>query len=238
MRYRALVLLLLLCALLGLPALAERRNERPARPEVWDLELGVEVARLPDAFIDYACGDNGGPPSLPLGGFGDYRRCRPEPSGLREVYFRYDDELEYWAKANDLSQQLEQYSGTKTYGFPVVVSALIDEAGALRGIRLVSDPRGDSLRRDEAYLLRNFLTARFGRDGWTCDELAAAPGETPVDGIFVKQHCRKQIDERTAATLTTRHLRKAGQSHFDPHTGRETTGQFESSVRFELVKEK
>jgi hypothetical protein len=29
---------------------------------------------------------------------------------------------------------------------------------------------------------------------------------------------------------------QAGQSRFDPHTGRETTGQFDSTVRFELVK--
>jgi hypothetical protein len=102
----------------------------------------------------------------------------------------------------------------------------------------VSDARGDSLHRDEAYLLRNFLTARFGRDGWACEDLARAEGETPVDGIFVKQHCRKQIDGRTTATLSTRHLRKAGQSHLDPHTGRETSGQFESTVRFELMREK
>ena len=96
----------------------------------------------------------------------------PEASGLREIYFRYDDELEYWAKANNLLAQMEQYSGTKTYGFPVTVSALIDDGGTLRGIRLVSDPRGDTQNRDEAYLLRNFLTARFGRDGWACGRSA------------------------------------------------------------------
>jgi hypothetical protein len=161
---------------------------------------------------------------------------RPESSGLREVYFRYDDELEYWAKANNLAMQMEQYSGTKTYGFPITVSALIDDGGTLRGIRLVSDPRGDSQNRDEAYLLRNFLTARFGRDGWRCENLPPAEGETPVGGIFVKERCHKDIDATTTASLTTRHLRKAGQSQFDPRTGRETTGQFESTVRFELIR--
>ena len=53
-------------------------------------------------------------------------RCPPLPagaSGLREVDFRYDDELEYWAKANMLLAQMEQYAGTKTYGFPITVSA-------------------------------------------------------------------------------------------------------------------
>src|SRR3954470_7956664 len=116
-------------ALLSLGVLAHAiaaPAERPRRLEAWDLQLGQHVDQLPDEFIDHACGTNGGPPGLPLAGFDDFRRCRPEASGLREVYFRYDDELEYWAKANNLTAQMEQYSGTKTYGFPIVVSALVD----------------------------------------------------------------------------------------------------------------
>ena len=211
-------------------------QERPARLEVWDLRLGTPVGQLPDEFVDLACGTNGGPPSVPLNGWSDFRRCRPEPGGLREVYFRYDDELEYWAKANDLADQMEQYAGTKTYGFPVVVSGLIDAQGTLRGLRIVSDPRDTSQNRDEAYLLRNFLNARFGRDNWQCQDLSLADGETAVDGVFVKQDCRKDIDTKTIARLATRYLRKPGQSRFDPHTGRETAGQFESTARFELVQ--
>ena len=226
----------LLCASSAFSASGNRAGDRPTRLEVWDLRLGSQIEQLPDEFIDYACGTNGGPPSTPLNGWREVRRCRPEASGLREVYFRYDDELEYWAKANNLLPQMAQYSGTKTYGFPVTVSALIDDSGALRGIRLVSDPRGDTQNRDEAYLLRNFLTARFGRDGWACESLSPEDGETPVDGIFVKERCRKDLETKTVASLTTRHLRKAGQSQFDPRTGRETAGQFESTVRFELVQ--
>src|SRR4030088_1424778 len=159
-------------------------QERAPPLGVWDLTLGSRVDQLPDEFVDLACGTNGGPPSVPLNGWNDFRRCRAEPSGLREVYFRYDDELEYWAKANNLADQMEQYSGTKTYGFPVVVSALIDAAGLLGGIRIVSDPRDTSQNRDEAYLLRNFLTARLGRDNWQCQDLALEGGETPVDGVL------------------------------------------------------
>jgi hypothetical protein len=211
-------------------------GERPRRLEVWDIALGTPLEQLPDEFTDHACGTNGGPPAAPLAGWRDFRRCRSEANGLREVYFRYDDELEYWAKANNLMAQMEQYVGTKTYGFPVTVSALIDDGGIVRGIRLVSDPRGEGEKRDEAYLLRNFLTARFGRDGWACESLPPEEGETPVAGIFVKERCRKAIDASTTASLSARHLRKAGQSQFDPRTGRETTGQFESTVRFELVR--
>ena len=44
------------------------------------------------------------------------------------------------------------------------------------------------------------------------------------------------IDGIGIATLHTRHFRKKGQSQFDPRTDRETEGQFESAVRFELMK--
>jgi hypothetical protein len=236
MRYHSCVLAALVAILPAAGGAPAGAQERPPRLEVWDLRLGTPVDKLPDEFVDLACGTNGGPPSVPLNGWSDFRRCRPEPSGLREVYFRYDDELEYWAKANGLENQMEQYAGTKTYGFPVVVSGLIDATGLLAGIRIVSDPRDASQNRDEAYLLRNFLTSRLGRDDWQCQDLALEGGETPVDGVFVKQRCRKEIDDKTTASLATRYLRKPGQSRLDPHTGRETAGQFESSARLELVR--
>ena len=90
--------------------------------------------------------------------------------------------------------------------------------------------------RDEAYLLRNFLNARFGREGWQCEDQPAEPGETSVAGIFIKQRCVKEMDDGTHGLLVTRHLRKPGQSQYDPHSGKETVNQFESNVRFELVR--
>ena len=49
-------------------------------------------------------------------------------------------------------------------------------------------------RRDEAYALRNFITAQFGRDGWDCTDHPPAEGETPVMRTFIKQDCRKAED--------------------------------------------
>jgi hypothetical protein len=46
------------------------------------------------------------------------------------------------------------------------------------------------------------------------------------------------MDAATRAVLATRHLRKPGQSQSDPHSGKETTNQFESNVRFEMVRTK
>ena len=222
---------LLLAAPLGAAA-----QERQSRAEVWDLRLGTNVDAMPPGLADYACGSNGGPPGVPLASWRDFRRCRPEPGGLYEVYFRYDDELEYWARAHNFTTEIEQFSGTKVYGFPVVLSALFDTGGTLAGLRVVSDPRDPSRPREDAYALRNFITGRFGRDGWDCIDHPAAEGETPVVRTFIKQDCRKRIEGVGVAALRTRYFRKKGQSQVDPHTERETEGQFESFVRFELMR--
>jgi hypothetical protein len=226
--------------LVAVSAAAQQQSHPPVltRPEVWNLNLGTPAAALPTDFDAYACGTNGGPPSVPLSGWSDFRRCRPEASGLREVYFRYDDELEYWAKANELPTEIERYSGTKVYDYPVVLSALFDADGTLRGLRIVSDPRDTTGSREEAYTLRNFLIARFGRDGWTCTDLPADDGEDPVGRTFIKQDCHKALDGPALAVLTTRYLRKKGQHQFDPYSSKETQGQFESMVRFELTEGK
>jgi hypothetical protein len=235
MRLRPLIMVGTIVGAVAAGGVIGRAQERPTRVEIWDLKLGAALDAVPDEFTDYACGTNGGPPSAILSGWRDFRRCRPEPNGLREVYFRYDDELEYWAKANDFATEIKKFSGTKVYDFPVVLSARFDERGILAGIRIVSDPRDTSRDRDEAYLLRNFLTARYGRDGWDCVDLAPEDGETPVFRTFIKQRCRKTVDATTIAEVQTHYFRKKGQTEIDIRSGRQTEGQFESLVRFELT---
>ncbi len=83
--------------------------------------------------------------------------------------------------------------------------------------------------------LRNFLTARFGRDGWDCVDHPLDDGEAPVGRTFIKQHCSKAVTGVGRLELRTHYFRKKGQSEFDPRTGRETKDQFESLVRFELM---
>jgi hypothetical protein len=206
----------------------------PQRGEVWSLKLGAPVAEQPGDFVDYACGSVGGAPSIPLSGMADFRRCRAEESGLREVYFRYDDELEYIARANNSPADIERFGGTKTYGFAIVVSALIGEDAIVRGLRIVSDPRYDA-NRDDAYVLKNFITARLGRDDWACEDLPMEEGETSVDGLYIKQRCARTLEGGAKASMWVRHLRKAGQARFDPRSGKQTKNQFESLVRLDLV---
>jgi hypothetical protein len=219
-----------------LGASTARADDTPRRADVWTLKLGTPAAVLPNNdFIDYACGSNGGPPQQPLAGWSDYNKCKPEPNGVREVYFRYDDELEYWAKAHRSRTLLAQYGGTKVLDFPVILSGLFDAGGTLAGLRIVTDPRVGPQERKEAYTLGNFFKARFGGEGWACSDIPPASGETPVGTTYINQRCTKLVKGDMRAVLTTRFLRLPGQAEFSG-SGKLTIGEFDSSTRLELLR--
>jgi hypothetical protein len=233
--FRTGLALLTVAALVIGPGLARGENP-PARADVWSLKLGMLAAALPrDAFVDYACGSNGGPPQQSLTGWSDYGECPAEPSGLREVYFRYDDELEYIAKAHRARTMIAQFSGTKVWDFPVIVSALFDAGATLAGLRIATDPQVSPQERKKAYTLANFFKARYGNDGWECADNPPAPGETPVGSLYINRHCTKLAKDDLRVVLDTRFLRKPGQAEFSG-SGKLTVGQFESSTRFELLR--
>src|SRR5438876_577449 len=109
----------------------------PAQPwQAWQFPFCLN-SRMPATMSagSFACGSNGGPPRQQLSGFGDFGRCRAEANGLREVYFEYDDEYEYIARARDLPREISRWAGTTEAGFPVVVSGLFNDNGVLKGIR-------------------------------------------------------------------------------------------------------
>ena len=227
---------LLAVAALALGAGLARAEDQRARADFWSLELGTPASALPhDAFDDYACGSNGGPPQQPLAGWSDYGECPAEPSGLREVYFRYDDELEYRARAHRAQTMIAQYAGTKVFDFPVIVSALFDADGVLAGLRIVSDPGVSPQVRKQGYTLSNFLKARYGNDRWDCRDTPPAPGETPVGILYINQRCTMLTKDNMRAFLETRFLRRPGQAEFSG-SGKLTVGQFDSSTRLELLR--
>ena len=213
------------------------RAEQPPRPaDIWSLKFGTPASALPAKdFIDYACGSDGGPPQQPLAGWSDYAKCPPEPSGLREVYFRYDDELEYWARAHRSRTLIAQYAGTKVLDFPVVVSGLFDTVGTLAGLRIVTDPRASPQDRKQGYTLTNFFKARYGSEGWNCADTPPAPGETPVGNLYINQRWTKLANGGMRVVLETKFLRRPGQAEFSS-SGKLTVGQFESSTRLELLR--
>ncbi len=226
--------------LVGLAALlaASTTHAQPRRDpgEIHGLKLGLKADQMStDTFGDLACGSNGGPPRQAIDDWSEFRKCRPEPSGLYEVNARFDDEQEYIGRAIDDPLYAQGRLGTRVAGHPVILSVLFDKDGVLRGIRMVSDPRGSIMERRMAHMLRLAVINRYGPDGWDCIDLPPAPGETPVGGgVFIKQRCEKRTAERNLF-VEAHFLRKPGQSEVDPATGEPTTGQFESWTRFELM---
>jgi hypothetical protein len=218
------------------------------RASIWDLELGAPIAAQPSSaeFRGFACGSNGGPPRQPLSGWSDFKRCAAEADGLREVYFEYDDEYEYIARAKDLPREVSRWAGTAEAGFPAIVSALFDVEGVLRGIRVVTDPRPEHRndliepelrKRADAYLFGAAMAARFGIDAARdCISLAAGEGESAVGALFVKQSCDR-VDAARSLRIGMRasYFRKLGQSGVNPQLPTQLTqGQFESSARLEI----
>jgi hypothetical protein len=220
------------------------------RASVWDLKLGQDISAQPSPqeFRGFACGSNGGPPRQRLTGWDDFKRCGAEASGLHEVYFEYDDEFEYIARARDLDREVARWAGTTELTFPVIVSALFDDNGVLKGVRIVTDPRPDhrddtndaDLRtRDDAYLLGAKMAGRFGVDARRdCVALPAAAGESPVGERFVKQSCElTDTEHRRRIVLRVNFFRKPGQNAFNPQEPTQMTeGQFESSARLEIFE--
>ena len=238
----------LLCAATLLFALAPATAQQMRRATIWDLKLGEPIAAQPspNEFRAFACGSNGGAPRAPLTGWSDFARCRAEPNGLHEVYFEYDDELEYIARARDLEREITRWFGTTEAGFPIITSALFDANGVLKSIRLVTDSRPEHRnditeanvrKRADAYMFGGIMAPRYEIDpSRDCSTLPPAEGESPVGDIFIKQAC-----ERVSATgtrkvfLRVNFFRKPGQSGVNPQLPTQLTeGQFDSSARVEV----
>jgi hypothetical protein len=237
-----------LCTVCAMAVLAVAQPMR--RATIWDLKVGAPIAEQPDPseFRGFACGSNGGPPRAPLTGWADFKRCSAEPDGLREVYFEYDDELEYIARAHDNDREISRWAGTHEVTFPVITSALFDDAGILKGIRMVTDARpehknditeANRKKREEAYTLGTVMASRFNIDpAQDCQAVPLAEGESPVGSLFVKRVCERNDPAAGRRIMVRVNLfRKPGQSGYNPQLPTQLTqGQFESSARVEIYQ--
>jgi hypothetical protein len=221
----------LAAVLLGCGAALSSAAERPT---VFDLPLGTPAAALPAGFADFACGTGGGPPGRPLESFAEFGRCPESEHGLREVYFRYDDELEYVARALEQPRAVEALAGTRVYGIPVTASALFDAEGMLQGLRLATDPRGiEPGERNDHWALAAMLMHRFGDAGWICADLPKSPDESPVSTFLVKSECRKTTKDASFVVLRE-YLHRRGEA-FTDEFGKAQTTHFVSQSRFEML---
>jgi hypothetical protein len=228
--------LLPFCSMLAVALCCGGAQAQDARPKVWDIKLGTPVAALPiDEFVDPACGTNGGPPSRTLSSFADFARCPfDRTTGLHEVWFRYDDELEYIARARRSDLLIREYQANALAGQPIITSLLIDDAGLVQGYRIVNDPRADPDLRLDAYGLADLFKGIVG-SGLTCNDLPPAPGERPIEDFFVKQVCERRADGEVTR-IESRRYYKPGQYAVDPNDSHVTQNEFESSARMEVYR--
>jgi hypothetical protein len=203
---------------------------------ILDVELGTHVSDLPlDEWVNPSCGTNGGPPSIELRSFAEFARCPVEAAtGLREVWFIYDDEWEYIARAYRDPVEIRSYSANVFFQQPIITSLLVDEGGLVQGYRMITDPEAPEDLRREAYSLFSILRQQFGTEPWRCEDLPPAARETAIEGVFLKSDC-VNVSEQRFVWLSGRHLRKAGQSPREYAGQRLPPGSlFDSSVRLEV----
>jgi hypothetical protein len=205
-------------------------------PKIWDIKLGIPISALPlNDFVDTACGTNGGPPALVLKSFYDFAQCKVEPrSGLHEVWFRYDDEMEYVARARRSDVMVRQYQANALAGQPIVTSLLIDDAGIVQGYRVVNDPRADARSRIDAFGLADIFKG-MSATPLECIDLPPAEGERPIDDLLVKESCESRSDG-VVTRVEARRYYKPGQFAVDPNDSRLNENQFESSARIEVYR--
>jgi hypothetical protein len=202
----------------ALNAQAARAAEDPLEGDLRDLRVGMRVAELPaQGYVDLACGNAGGAPGAVLASWAEFERCPQDANGLHEITFAYAE--------SPFAELGDRWEGTKVAGHPVIPSLLIDDAGVVQGIRVVTDPDARLYLKKKAFLLGIRVMGRYGRDGWTCTEAEPGDGRTPVGGMFIDRHCEKVFHDRRLI-LDTELYRTAAQQ------GKEFTG----ATRLEIFR--
>ena len=168
--------------------------------------------------------------------FEDFATCPPEPSGLHEVTFTYDDEQDYIALALELEYKFLK-GGTSIFAHPVVVSVLVDQGGIVQGRRIVTDNRiSDRERRTAVTLMRNFK-ARYSplesglRTMCRCAKANSLPGTSSSTNCARARHPTAPRASPSTPAICARRASK--RSTLETQTVNK--GYFQSQTRYEEV---
>lgn len=182
-----------------------------------DLRVGMSVNEIPaDEYIDLTCA---AAPDRRLAGWTEYDACPADAAGLHAVSFHFNERL------NPLAQVNDKYEGTKVAGHPVLLTLLIGDGGIVDALHIDTDPQARLFWRKKAHLLAGIVKTRYGEEGWDCRSAGPDAGETPVGGLFIKEHCEKTADGRKLL-LDQSLYRRAGQS----------TSEFVNETHLEIRK--
>lgn len=202
------VLAIILGALLAFNASAQ------AQTDLRQFSVGMSLRDLPQAgYTDFACANA---PDIKLQGWRGYQQCPKDALGLHPVSFRYED------SANPLAQLTEQVHGTRVGGHPVLLSLLFGDDGDVRGLHIATDPKARLYLRKKAFLLANQVRARYGNEGWQCQDAKPHGNEEPIGGVFIDRTCRKETTAREVSFVQEL-FRRAGEPIADFTSATEVT---------------
>ncbi len=148
--------------------------------------------------------------------FAEFAQCAVErTTGLHEVWFRYDDEMEYIARARRSDIMIRQYQANSIAGQPIITSLLIDDAGLVQGYRIVNDPRVESRHAARRFRPRRYVQGHC-RAWPRLHQSAARRRRTADRGLVPKEVCEKSADgraneNRSPPLLQARPIRRRSQ---------------------------
>ena len=156
------------------------------------VSVGMAVADMPaSGYKDFACVE---PKAKALAGWAEWKSCTADADGLRELHVAIDEPGE---------------DVTLVAGHPVDLTLGFNEAGRLARIVIDTKRKGPMFLRKKAFLLGLQAKARYGDEGWSCEESPLASDEEPLGATSVKEHCMKSAGDRRV-TVDRSLFRKVG----------------------------
>ena len=154
--------------------------------------VGMTAAELPQAgYKDFTCVE---PKGKALAGFAEFKACAAAADGLHALHANIDE-----PGADE----------TLVAGHPVDLTLGFNDDGRLMRIDIVTKSKGPMFKRKKAFLLGLQAKARYGADGWTCEETPLAQDEEPLGQSSIKEHCAKSLGDRRV-TVDRSLFRKTG----------------------------
>jgi hypothetical protein len=145
-----------------------------------DIRVGMLVANIPDVgYVNLICAND---PNRKLRQWSDWRECPADVDALHAIRFGFDVET--------------SRDGTLVAGHPVILTALIDSAGIVAGLKIDTDPQARFYMRKKAFLLGLQVKSRYGSEGWTCTQRQPQAGEQPLGGVYLRENCTKSSEGR------------------------------------------
>ncbi|MDE3175275.1 MAG: hypothetical protein KGM15_04100 [Pseudomonadota bacterium] len=174
--------------LLATPALAART---PA--DLHDgVNVGMPASELPKTdYKNFACVE---PKGKALTGFDDWKSCAAGADGLHKLHVAIDEPGE---------------DETLVAGHPVDLTLGFNDEGRLASILIVTKSKGPMFLRKKGYLLGLQAKARYGDEGWSCQEIPLGADEEPLGPTSIKEHCVKTAGDRRV-TVDRSLFRKIG----------------------------